>query len=104
MRKHRDVDKYRAIKVIDPYSIAIILALRDGDKNITRVNLSATKYAEMTIATTIKKLKELSKYGIVEWREVSIGTGIKEKIYKLTDRGKTLADALAKVLGVNTEI
>lgn len=101
MRKYRVADKYKAIKVIDPYSIAIILALRQGSKNITLVNLSATEYAEMTIATTIKKLRELAKYGLVEWKESSIGRGIKEKTYKLTDRGMALADALAKVLGIN---
>ena len=99
MRKYRILEKYKALKIIDPYTIAIILALREGEKNITRVNLSATKYAEMTIATTIKKLKDLSSVGLVEWNEVHIGTGIKEKIYRLTERGQKLADVLAKVVG-----
>jgi len=101
MRKYRVTEPYKAIKIIDPYSVAIILSLREGDKNITRINLTATKFAEMTIATTIKKLKDLAKYGLVEWREVSIGTGIKEKIYKLTDKGRLLADALFKVVRTN---
>ncbi|MHA1617214.1 MAG: winged helix-turn-helix transcriptional regulator [Candidatus Njordarchaeales archaeon] len=100
MRIYRVAKEYEFLKVFDPYAIAIMLALKNGEKNISRTNLAASKYAEMTIATTIRKLKQLEEYGLVAVSPARKVAGVEEKLYKLTEKGERIIKAITEALGI----
>ncbi len=97
-KRYRVRNDYAALKVFDPYSIIILLALREGDMNISRINHVAAKYADITLLTTSVKLKKLVEHGLVELKKTKRVAAFKEKIYGLTEKGKILADAFARFL------
>ncbi len=99
MRIYRVKDPYKGIAIFDPYTIAVILALKEkGEGNIGDINRAASKYAEMQPATTTRKLDALYKYGIVDMKQIERAKGWIEKRFTLTEKGKLLAEALTKSL------
>jgi len=96
MRVYRVKEPFKGISIFDPYTVAVLLALRErGEGNIGDINRAASKYAEMQPATTTRKLEALRKYGLVDMKKIERARGWIEKRFKLTDKGKALADALA---------
>ncbi len=100
LRIYRVAKEYEILKIFDPYAIAIMLALKNGEKNISRTNLAASKYAEMTIATTIRKLKQLEEYGLVEALPARKVAGVEERLYRLTERGRKIIEAISDALEI----
>jgi len=99
MRIYRVKESYKGIAIFDPYTIAVILALKEkGEGNIGDINRAASKYAEMQPATTTRKLDALYKYGIVEMEKIERAKGWIEKRFRLTEKGQILADALSQAL------
>ncbi len=99
MRIYRVKEPYKGISIFDPYTLAVLLALKErGEGNIGDINRAASKYAEMQPATTTRKLEALRKYGLVEMEKIERARGWVEKRFRLTDKGKMLADALAQAL------
>ncbi|MCR8463177.1 MAG: hypothetical protein QXH55_03240 [Candidatus Korarchaeota archaeon] len=100
MRVYRVRDKYSLIKVLDPYSIMTLLALRDAQRaNAGDINRYCFKYGSPQPRTTTRKLADFKKYGLVEEEVVQKGGFIVEKIYRLSEKGKKLADVIAELLG-----
>lgn len=100
MRVYRVRDKYGLLRVFDPYAMMTLLALRDAQRaNAGDVNRYCFKYGSPQPRTTSRKLLEFKKYGLVEEEVVDKGGFIVEKIYKLTDKGKRLADIIAELIG-----
>lgn len=101
MRVYRVRQQYSILKIFDPYAIMTLLALRDagGEANVGDVNRYSFKYGSPQPRTTSRKLLELKKYGLVEERTVERGGFITERIYKLTEKGKKLADIFAELAG-----
>ncbi|MHA1590764.1 MAG: hypothetical protein ACTSVA_09255 [Candidatus Njordarchaeales archaeon] len=99
MRIYRVKDPYRGISIFDPYTIAVLLALRErGEGNIGDINRTASKYAEMQPATTTRKLEALYRYGLVDMTKIERAKGWIEKRFRLTEKGQKIADALAEAL------
>ncbi|MHA1617600.1 MAG: hypothetical protein ACTSX9_09890 [Candidatus Njordarchaeales archaeon] len=99
MRIYRVKDPYRGISIFDPYTVAVLLALRErGEGNIGDINRAASKYAEMQPATTTRKLEALYRYGLVKMIKIERAKNWIEKRFKLTDKGQKIADALAEAL------
>jgi len=99
MRIYRVRDPFKGIAIFDPYTIAVILALKEkGEGNIGDINRAASKFAEMQPATTTRKLDALHKYGIVSMEKIERAKGWIEKRFRLTEKGQMLAEALTKAL------
>ncbi len=101
MRVYRVRNQYSVLKIFDPYAIMTLLALRDagGEANVGDVNRYSFKYGSPQPRTTSRKLSELKRYGLVEERTVERGGFIVEKIYRLTEKGKKLAELFAELVG-----
>ncbi|MEX0568818.1 MAG: hypothetical protein Q6363_006620 [Candidatus Njordarchaeota archaeon] len=101
MRVYRVRDQFSVLKIFDPYAVMTLLALRDagGEANVGDINRYSFKYGSPQPRTTSRKLAELKRYGLVEERTVERGGFIVEKIYRLTDRGKKLAELFAELTG-----
>ncbi len=100
MRVYRVRDPYGVIKVFDPYTVVTLLALLDagGEANVGDVNRYSFKYGAPQPRTTSRKLAELKAYGLVEEETVERGGFIVEKIYRLTDKGRRLAEIFAELI------
>jgi len=101
MRVYRVRDSYSVLKIFDPYAVMTLLALRDagGEANVGDINRYSFKYGSPQPRTTSRKLAELKRYGLVEERSIERGGFIVEKIYRLTDKGKKLAEIFAELIG-----
>ncbi len=101
MRVYRVREQYSVLKIFDPYAIVTLLALRDagGKANVGDINRYSFKYGAPQPRTTSRKLLEFKKYGLVEEETIDRGGFITEKIYKLTEKGKKLADIFAELIG-----
>ncbi len=89
---------YKIIKVFDPYVIAVLLTLRNGPMNLSELFRRIGKIAEVSMVTLMRKVKILHNYGLIRVAEKRKGPFSEEKRYKLSSRGKILADAFARVL------
>ena len=99
MRIYRIRNNYQFIKIFDPYTIAILLALRKVDEaNIGDTNRLAAELAFMQVATTARKLEEMKAYNLVEERTVKRAGRWIEKRYRLTEKGRKIADTLYEAL------
>jgi len=101
MIKYRIARRYEILKIIDPYTIAILILLRKGSMNLSEIFRNVSEIAIISMMTLVKKIRGLLEYNLIAIVERRKGPLAEEKRYQLTPRGRQLADAFLKILGNN---
>jgi len=95
--RYRISREYRVLKIFDPYTIAILLTLKNGPMNLSEIYRRVSSIAEVSIVTLTRKIRLLNKHGLIYIAEKRKAPFSDEKRYKLSRRGEIIANAFASV-------
>jgi len=98
MTRYRVMSGYEVLRVIDPYTIAILIVLREKEMNLSELLRNVSDIATMSMVTLANRVKILLKYGFIKVAERRKSAFTEEKKYQLTPKGRIVVDAFLKVL------
>ena len=96
--RYRIAREYKVLKIFDPYTIAILLTLKNGPMNLSEIYRRVSLIAEVSIVTLIRKVRMLNKHGLIYIAEKRRAPFSEEKRYKLSPRGEIIANAFARAV------